>query len=151
MGEGIRLIRNQVPQFLPLVFELQAEFEIAEGRVENALYVIKEGIAEIEQMAHGAYTAEVHRTRGEILLAQVRPDVPEAEHAFESALKVARCQRAKVFELRAALSLSRLYCATDRAAAIRDLLGPVIVDFEETPEFPELTDARLLLEKSCSL
>jgi hypothetical protein len=48
--------------------------------------------------------------------------------------------------LRAALSLARLYCATNRAAAVRDLLQPVIVSFAEETVFPDLAKAKRLLE-----
>jgi predicted ATPase len=54
------------------------------------------------------YEAEMHRIKGELLLRQAVPDAPQAEACFQQALAVARRQQAKSWELRAALSLSRL-------------------------------------------
>jgi predicted ATPase len=150
MDEGVRLIREQVPQFLPLIFELRAELQLAEGRVENALSSINEALAEIERMAQGAYTAEVHRTLGEILLRSDRPQIECAERAFIRALELARHQQTKTFELRAAISLARLYRATNRAEPVRGLLAPVIAGFERRLELPELRQAHRLLEPVAS-
>src|SRR6516225_4665936 len=58
---------------------------------------------------HHAYSSEVHRTLGEILLRREPPDIPRVERAFTHALEIARRQQLKTFELRAALPLARLY------------------------------------------
>jgi predicted ATPase len=138
--------KRQVPQFLPLIFELRAELELAEGRAENARSSINDALTEIERMAQGAYTAAVHRTLGEILLCGSRPETECAERAFVRALELARCQQTKTFELRAAISLARLYRATNRGEMVRDLLDPIIAGFESGAEFPELQAAKRLLE-----
>jgi len=146
MEEGIRLVREQVPQFLPLIFGLQAEAELTEGCIHNALPTINAALAESDRMRQGAYTPEIHRTYGEVLLRQDPADITKAENAFTNALQLARRQGTKTFELRAALSLARLYWVTDRAEVARRLLEPVVACFSGEAEFFELAEAKCLLE-----
>ena len=69
------------------------------------------------------YEAELHRIKGELLLRQAVPDAPQAEACFQQALAVARRQQAKSWELRAALSLSRLWQQQGKRAEARELLA----------------------------
>ena len=73
---------------------------------------------------HGEHwTAERHRVHGELLLRQTVPDAPQAETCFQQALDVARRQQAKSWELRAAMSLSRLWQRQGKRAAAHDAAG----------------------------
>jgi predicted ATPase len=146
MREGVTLMRDQSPFQMSLVFELLAEEVAAGGGIEDALTILDDAFAEIERMGHHAYTAEVHRTLGVILLRRNPADIARAEEAFTRALEIARRRQTKTFEFRAALALARLYCATDRASAARDLLEPVIVSFDGGPELPELAEAKRLVK-----
>jgi predicted ATPase len=146
MREGTLLMRDQFPLHIALVLELLAEEVAAEGRCEDALTILDDAFVEIEQMGHQAYTAEVHRTRGEILLRRDAADIARAEEAFTRALEIARQQQTKTFELRAAVALAQLYWATDRASSARDLLQPVINAFGRGVELPELAEAERLTE-----
>jgi len=91
------------------------------------------------------WEAEVSRLQGELLLQLPSPDVPQAEVCFQQALAVARRQQAKALELRAALSLSRLWQQQGQRAAARDLLAPLDAWFTEGFDTPDLQEAKLLL------
>jgi predicted ATPase len=68
-----------------------------------------------------------------------------AEEAFLTAIAVAQRQQARSFELRAALSLAKLYQATNRTADAHAVLAPALEGFLPTPEFPEIEVAQILL------
>ena len=68
-----------------------------------------------------------------------------AENAFLTAIAVAQQQRARSFELRAALDLARLYSSTGRSADADALLASALKGFSPTPEFPEIAEAQTLL------
>ena len=91
------------------------------------------------------FDAGLHRIRGEILLKQNPADPAPAEAAFLAAIAVAQQQKARSFELRAALSLARLYRATGRMIDARAALEPALEGFSPTPEHPEVGDAQALL------
>ena len=86
------------------------------------------------------------RLKGVLLLRLPSPEVPQAEACFQQALAVARRQQAKALELRAALSLSRLWQQQGQRAAARDLLAPLYAWFTEGFDTPDLQEANLLLE-----
>jgi predicted ATPase len=86
-----------------------------------------------------------HRLRGEILLKCDPANKEPAEDAFLAAIAVAQQQKARSFELRAALSLAKLYHSTDRPADAHAVLAPALKGFSPTPEFPEIVEAQTLL------
>ena len=92
------------------------------------------------------WEAEVHRLQGELLLRLPRPDIPQATACFHQALAVARHQQAKALELRAALSLSRLWQQQSKRDQARQLLTAVYSWFTEGFETPGLQEARMWLE-----
>ena len=92
------------------------------------------------------FDAGLHRIRGEILLKQNPADPAPAEAAFLAAIAVAQQQRARSFELRAALSLAKLYQSTGRPIDAHDVLGPALEGFSPTPEFPQIAEAKALFE-----
>jgi predicted ATPase len=147
MREGVTLMRKQYPQLMPLVLELLAEAEVAEGRIDDALPVVDEALAEIKRTAHGAYTAEVYRTRGEILLRGDPPELAGAADAFTRAIEIARTQEARMWELRAAASLARLRRDQGSHAEARDLLAPVYGWFTEGFDTEDLKKAKALLDE----
>jgi predicted ATPase len=87
----------------------------------------------------------VHRVRGELLLKLRRPDVAAAESAFMRAIEIARSQQTRMFELRAALPLAKLYQTTGRDHVVSELLVPALVGFNAGPDVPEVEEARRLL------
>ena len=93
------------------------------------------------------YEAEVHRVQGELVLAQAADQHAQAEICFQQALDVARRQQARSWELRAALSLARLWQQQGKRAEARALLGSVYGWFTEGFDTADLQEARVLLEQ----
>lgn len=119
------------------------------GACEAALAVHGEAVAVAEAFGDSHVEAELHRLKGEALLGltQAGTSCDEAvEACFQRALAVARQQQAKSFELRAAISLARLWQAQGRHDAARRLLGTVYNGFSEGFDTTDLRDARALLD-----
>jgi predicted ATPase len=91
--------------------------------------------------------AEVHRIAGEIVLMSPPPDAAKAEAYFERALAVARQQQAKSWELRAAMSMARLWRDQGERQQAHDLLAPVYGWFTEGFDTLDLKEAKALLEQ----
>ena len=87
----------------------------------------------------------MHRIRGEILLKRDPADAAATERSLQAAIAVAQSQKARSFELRAALALAKLYRAANRDADAHAVLTPAVEDFPPTRQFPELTEAQTLL------
>ena len=97
------------------------------------------------------YEAEVHRIAGEIALKSPEPDAAKAEAYFERALAVAREQQAKSWELRAAMSMARLWRDQGKRDEARDLLAPVYGWFTEGFDTLDLKEAKVLLDELASI
>ena len=87
---------------------LSAEIEQQAGLIERALATVDQGLAEVEQTDERFYEAELHRLRGELLMALAPDAAPEAEACFRRAVEVAARQGARLLEQRAQESLDRL-------------------------------------------
>jgi class 3 adenylate cyclase/predicted ATPase/ABC-type transport system involved in cytochrome c biogenesis ATPase subunit len=146
MRQGLALWNEMYYRlFAPLTGTLLAEREAEAGRVEAALATLDAQLAAIEQTGQHWFDAEVHRARGELLLKLRRPDVAAAEGALMRAIEIARGQRTRTFELRAALSLAKLYQTTGRDQLAGGLLAAALVGFNAGPEVPEVEEAQRLL------
>ena len=130
---------------LTLHFGFLADAYTQAGRFAEAAKVLDEGLATAERTDERFYEAELHRLRGELLLAE-SPGNPEAESAFSKALEIARIQGSKGWELRATTSLARLWHARGRRTEARAALAAVYGGYTEGLETPDLRDAKLLLE-----
>jgi predicted ATPase len=93
------------------------------------------------------YEADVCRIAGEIALMSPERDTAKAEAYFERALAVARAQQAKSLELRAAMSMARLWCDQGKRDEARDLLAPVYGWFTEGFDTLDLKQAKALLDE----
>ena len=93
------------------------------------------------------FEAEVNRIAGEIALKSPKPDTAKAEAYFDRALAVAREQQAKSLELRAAMSMARLWRDQGKRDEARDLLAPVYGWFTEGFDTLDLKEAKALLEQ----
>ena len=91
--------------------------------------------------------AEVHRVAGEIALLSPERDVAKAEAYFERALAVARQQQAKSWELRASVSMARLWRDQGKPQQARQLLAPVYSWFTEGFDTLDLKEAKALLDE----
>ena len=101
------------------------------GQLDDARRCIDDAIEKIERSKEKWCQAEVHRIAGEIALKSLAPDPEKAETYFERALAVARQQQAKSWELRAAMSLARLWRDQGKRDEARELLAPVYGWFTE--------------------
>ena len=118
------------------------------GQPEAGLSVLDEALTLVEATEERWWEAEVSRLKGELLLRLPRPDIPQATACFHQALDVARRQQAKALELRAALSLSRLWQQQGQRDQARQLLTEIYSWFTEGFETPDLQEARMWLEAS---
>ena len=133
MRRGVELLREQNLQFDGLSKIALAEAEARAGDVDRALAVIDEALATCERTGYRAFEAELHRVRGEMLLKRAPTNSATAEEALQTAIAVARRQATRSFELRAALSLAKLYQSTGRPADAHAVLAPALEGFSPTP------------------
>ncbi len=108
---------------------------------------IGEAITTMETMKEKLLEAEIYRTAGEIALRSSEPDAEKAEVYFGRALEVARQQQAKSWELRAAMSMARLWRSQGKPQQARELLAPVYEWFTEGFDTLDLKEAKALLEE----
>jgi predicted ATPase len=116
------------------------------GHTEDGLQALAEARTLMEQHEERWWEAEVHRLQGVLLLQQPGTPQAEAEAWLQRALDVARRQEAKSLELRAAMSLSRLWQQQGKRQAAHGLLAEVYAWFTEGFDTPDLQDAKALLE-----
>jgi predicted ATPase len=115
------------------------------GKLDDAWSKIYETITAIETSKEKWCEAELNRIAGEIALKSPERDTAKAQSYFERALAVARAQRAKSWELRAAMSMARLWRDQGKAQQARDLLAPVYGWFTEGFDTLDLKEAKTLL------
>jgi predicted ATPase len=113
----------------------------------DAWRCIGEAMAAVETTKERWCEADVHRTAGEIVLISPEPDAAKAETYFERALSVARAQQAKSWELRAAMSMARLWRDQGKRQQAHDLLAPVYGWFTEGFDTLDLKEAKALLDE----
>jgi predicted ATPase len=101
----------------------------------------------VEKTGERFYEPELYRLQGELVLALAVDKQPEAEACFQQALTVARQQEAKLLELRAAMSLSRLWQQQGKRTDAYDLLAPIYGWFTEGFDTADLQEAKALLEE----
>jgi predicted ATPase len=131
---------------VPYLCTVLAEVSVHLGYTEDGLQALAEAHTLMEQHEDRWWEAEVCRLRGVLLLRQPGTPQEEAEACIQRALDVARCQEAKALELRAAMSLSRLWQQQGKRAAARDLLGPLYGWFTEGFDTADLQEAKALLD-----
>jgi predicted ATPase len=117
------------------------------GEFDDAWRYIQEAITAVETTKEKWWEAEVHRVAGEIALKSPKSDCAKAEAYFEHALAVARQQQAKSLELRAAMSLARLWRSQGKLEQARELLAPVYCWFTEGFDTRDLKEAKALMEE----
>ncbi len=135
--------RTWIPYFLGL----QAEAYGRAKRIDDGLGSVAEALALADETEQHCWQAELSRVKGELLLAVSSNNHAEAERCFSQALEIARAQQAKSWELRAAMSLARLWQQQRKETAARDLLAPVHGWFTEGFDTADLKEAKALLEE----
>jgi predicted ATPase/class 3 adenylate cyclase len=133
----------KVPYYLGVLAAAHARA----GRPLEALALLADALECVEETGERWFEAELHRRKGEVALRLSEPDRPEAERCFGKAMAVAQGQGAKLWELRAATSLARLWAEQGKRAQARDLLAPVYGWFTEGFDTQDLKDAKGLLDE----
>ncbi len=131
----------------PLWLALLASIYGRLGQAENGLVAITEALDEVARTGERRCEAELHRLKGELLLTSNGTDDAESEDCFHKAIEIARSQKAKSWELRAATSLARLWCGQSKPDEARDILAPLYDWFTEGFDTPDLKDAKSLLDE----
>jgi len=129
----------------PYSLALLAEACGKAGEAEEGLRLLAEALEIVQATEERYYEAELHRLQGELLLARGPEHQMEAESCFHHALDIARRQSAKSLELRAAVSLSRLWQRQGNRDAPRQLLGELYSWFTEGFDTLDLQEAQALL------
>jgi predicted ATPase len=152
--EHIGRLRDSITEFkasgvrlrLPYYLALLAQVCEKAGRVEEGLAAIDEALSEARTHNERWWDAELHRLRGEFLLMR-GSDASDVEAAVLHAIEIAQSQQARSLELRATMSLARLWNAQHRSNDARHRLQDIYGWFTEGFETPDLQAARLLLER----
>jgi predicted ATPase len=153
VAEGISLLRSGSAAYLVTGAELwmphnttllAGACEIA-GQIEESLTLLDDALQIVERTGERWFAAEVNRYKGQLMLRQGHSEA--AEELYRKALSIAAEQEAKLWELRAAASLARLWRDQGRRAEARDLLAPVYDWFTEGFDTPDLKEAKALLDE----
>jgi predicted ATPase len=150
---GLAALRTMGAEILrPYLLSLLAEACVRDGQIEPGLDALEEALTTAENHAERFYEAELHRLQGEVLLRKfvgptgLSPLQTQPEAAFQTALDMARRQEARSLELRAAVSLSRLWQRQDKQQQARQLLADIYNWFTEGFDTADLQEARALLD-----
>jgi class 3 adenylate cyclase/predicted ATPase len=138
-------VQLHTPGFLGLL----AGLYISIKNSGEALKLLDEALARVDRLDERWFEAELHRLKGEALLACSPDDSAEAESCYQRALAVARSQSARLWELRAATNLACLWRDQGKRGQAHDLLAPVYGWFTEGSDTADLKDARALLDELC--
>ena len=117
------------------------------GRSDDALRCIGEAVTTLEMTEERWCEAEVNRVAGEIALLSPAPEKAKATEYFDRALEISRKQQAKSWELRAAMSMARLWRDQGKRDEARELLAPVYGWFTEGVDTLDLKEAKALLDE----
>jgi predicted ATPase len=149
LASGLTVMRQtETTMWLPVWLASLAKANAEIGQIEDARRYIGEAMTAMETSKETWYEAEVNRVAGELMLLQVDP--AKAEAYFERALAVAREQQAKSWELRAAMSMARLWHDQGKHQQAHDLLAPVYGLFTEGFDTLDLKEAKTLLSELSS-
>jgi class 3 adenylate cyclase/predicted ATPase len=144
--DGLDAYRATAHQLaLPYYLSILGDAYTRMGRYSEALETLDQGLRTVEQNDDRFQEAELHRLKGEALLAPSGANTAEAEACFQQALDIARHQQSRAWELRAAMSLARVWHRTGRGADARTLLSAVYAGFSEGHHLPDLQDASALI------
>jgi class 3 adenylate cyclase/predicted ATPase len=148
IASGIAEMRSTgTTLWMPLFLSHLAKAKAEIGQFDDASTIIDEATAAVKTTKESWYEGEINRVAGEIALLGKEPDVAKAEACFATALEIARKQKAKSWELRAAMSMARLLCAQGRRGPARDILAPVYGWFTQGFDTLDLRQAKILLDE----
>ena len=143
MQANVTGLRNVGSELLfTLIFANLSSALLAEGRIREGLTAIDEGLACVERNGERWAEAELHRIRGQLLTACGMPEAIAAEACFQRALKTARGQGAKSYELRAATDLAQFWSQHGKGPQAVSLLAEVVGAWTNGTRTPDLDRAR---------
>jgi len=153
--EGIALIRQGIASSLAIGTRQQHGYFLAllaealnqAGRVAEGLEALREGMDVARKTNEPFYEAELNRLKGDALVKSGVASPAEAESCFHRAIEIARQQQAKSFELRAVMSLARLWQQQGKREEARTMLEEIYGWFTEGFDTADLNDARVLRDK----
>jgi predicted ATPase len=132
----------RVPSYLCMLGDAYTQC----ARFEDAHKALNEGLEVAEKNDDRCHEAELHRLEGELLLAESPDQIPAAEDCFRRATETALRQGSKAWELRATMSLARLWQRLGRRDDAHAALAAVYSTYTEGFTTPNLVEARALLE-----
>ena len=155
IDESIEQLQHEIAAFRaletgwgwPLYLSVLARAYTKRGEVDEGLVLLDQALADVDKKEIRELWAEVYRLKGELLLQQSQEHVAEAEACFRRAIEIAQKQSAKSWELRAAMSLARLWQGQGKVDDARTLLAPVYDWFTEGFDTTDLKDAKTLLHQ----
>jgi predicted ATPase len=154
-SDGAQMLSNAInahrstgaKHFLPWYLSILSSAYSELGQFDDAWRCVGEATTAVETTKERWCEAEVNRVAGEIALMSPEHDIGKAEASFERALDIARQQQAKSWELRAAMSMARLWRDQGKMQQARELLAPVYGWFTEGFDTRDLKEAKALLEE----
>ena len=147
MRQGITVQRATGTELLvPGLLIVLGEVYGQRGQPAEGLTTIAEALVLVHKTGECRDEAELYRVKGALLLQQSSDRQAEAEHCFHQAMAIAQEQQAKSWELRAAISLARLWQQQGKRQEAHDLLAPVYNWFTEGFDTADLQDAKALLD-----
>jgi len=148
MWEGLTAYRATGADVTVMSFlGLLAEAYRKSGELEQGDVALLEALAQVEKTGERWYEAELYRLKGELLLSQDEPDASQVETCFQRAIEIARNQSAKSWELRATISLARLWRQQGKREPARQRLAEIYGWFTEGFETKDLQEAKALIEE----
>jgi class 3 adenylate cyclase/predicted ATPase len=151
MTHGLNALRStEQTLYVPTYLSWLARSYAKLGKFDDALRYIGEAMTAAETTKEKWYEAEIHRSVGEITRSLPERHAAKAEAHFERALGMARSQQAKLWELRAAMSMARLWHDQGKVQQARELLAPVYGWFTQGFETRDLKEAKALLDDLAS-
>jgi predicted ATPase len=148
MHQGLRVVLATGQTLSqPYHLVLLAEVVGHAGQAEEGMRLLAKALTAFKGIGRGDMLTEAYRLQGALLLRQAVPDTAQAEACFQQALAIARQQQAKSWELRAAMSLSRLWQQQGKCQEACELLAPIYGWFTEGFDTAGLQEAKALLEE----
>jgi len=148
ISQGLRIWQTTGAELIkPYFLSMLAEAYGHDKQMAAGLGVLAEARTLGDTHGERWWHAELYRFEGEFFLQQGSPDAPQAARCFHQAIALARHQQAKSLELRAAMSLTRLWQRQGQRAEAYELLAPIYGWFTEGFDTPDLQEAKALLEE----
>jgi predicted ATPase len=144
MEQGLTLFSEGRRVTKPYMLALLASAKADLGKASEGLELLKDALVSTEESGECWWVAELHHLRGRLLLS--REQHAESETCFRRAMEISGGQRARLLELRAAMSMARLWRDQGKPQQARDLLAPVYGWFTEGFDTRDLKEAKALLD-----